>query len=344
MLEPKSKLDEPSVTTKDRPRRAEEGMSLFLQNRYLIIAFASLLCFVVAQLITFYIAGYIAGLKIVAGMLNEVAFALVIALGISFGIETSSRRELQFTIRSELENHEHRLADINCQLTETVDKIGRDVFLAVFKRHLPGEILDEVELGIMRSDFARTDHSAVYHLETVDLSKSDPNAPRPKAMLVEVTTTYRVKNIADGSRSYDIKILVTKDVSADLVKYTRIEEVRVDDDPPLDRAKAKIEDTETYQRFTYTVDAVPPGNAIQVRSKISYIKSLDDCEIWTSAVASDGMQLTIDLPSDVKEWNAYSIHRLPLQIVTKEPTFGVLQLNHAILPHQGMAVWWRCSH
>jgi hypothetical protein len=55
------------------------------------------------------------------------------------------------------------------------------------------------------------------------------------------------------------------------------------------------------------------------------------------------MKLAIHFPSEVKQWDIFSIHRCPLKTLTKHATFGCFEIEHAVLPHQGMAIWWRCS-
>jgi hypothetical protein len=313
-------------------------MSLFLQNRYLIISVVALVCFAVGQ----WVEHQFAQLALVSHLLFEVAYALVIALAISVGIEAASRRELESTVRSELEQHAATLLDINAQLTKTVEAVGHDVYHAIFKRRIPEAILDEIELGILRSDFARTDHNAVYHLNIISASQLHSKVLCPHVMSIKAWTTYKVKNIAHATRDYPIRIFLDKTGSQELSKYIEVRQVKVNGEI-IPASLADVEETEKHKRYLFQVKAVPPGNEIEVESNIEYIKYVDDYELWTSAIASDGMKLAIHFPSEVKQWDVFSIHRCPLKTLTKHATFGSFEIEHAVLPHQGMAIWWRCS-
>jgi hypothetical protein len=308
-------------------------MNLFLQNRYLVITVVALLCFLGAVLIP---------MQIVSHLLSEVAYALIIAVAISVGIEAASRRELESTVKAQLDKHAANLEGINSQLVKTVDQIGRDVYLAVFKRRIPDAILDEIELGILTTNFARTDHRAVLRLEVVSARQLNPKIPSARVVSVNDRSTYKVKNISHGPRTFEIRCLLNKAGSEELAKHTAVKKVNVSGNP-FSIDDVEIEDTEKFQRYTYKVRDVPAGNTIEVETEFNYIRNLDDFEIWRSAIASDGMTLTIHLPREVKEWDVYSIHRVPVKTDTKSARFGVFELQHAVLPHQGMAIWWRCS-
>jgi hypothetical protein len=273
-----------------------------------------------------------------ASLLRDLAVAFIIAIAVGIAIEATARDELQQRMEDGIEAF-RRVAD------SKLDEIARDVFSGVLVRRYPeplGQaISSEIEALVLRSDFIRLDHSSVFRMKVIEIQTNDSSPAKKRVVEVAATITYEVLNIAHRARDYEISVLLEDPSVGPIVKKPMtIKEIKVDNVPlQID----VLEDTEGVLRFRHCLKDIASGQKRKVSISFTMIKGLDDYEIWTSIVPSDGMRLIVYFPRELNARGAFEIHREALDAQWNGMESADLRLRGPVLPEQGMVLWWRCS-
>jgi len=89
------------------------------------------------------------------------------------------------------------------------------------------------------------------------------------------------------------------------------------------------------------------GRAAPVDMNYKLIKEISDNEVWTSLYASTSIEVVVDMRLEKHEWNVDTLHSGKL-IALDAPQRGpyrarriVFRSEQAILPYQGVLLWWR---
>ncbi|MBK4721905.1 hypothetical protein JJL56_23915 [Azospirillum sp. YIM DDC1] len=307
------------------------------RNKYAIVTILSLTFLLIATYIEYVSHAdqmsslFLLSSKTWTSLFKELSFALLIALVISIGIEESSRKEL------------------NDAVSDHVKDIQRNVFNSTFGRNIPREILAEVEDLVLKADFVRSRHRAIYTLSIKNVRDWDACLPDRKVIVAEATTSYVVRNVSGVPKDFTVKIELEKPPFDDLKKYTSITSVKINDveltNDEITDGDANAEDTDNFKKFEYTITSIRPGQEVEVVSKFKEIKMMSDVEIWRSLLPSDGMTLTLSLPKEATHWGAHALHReeARLRSSSLESRVHEWSVESGVLPHQGIVFWWRCN-
>lgn len=307
------------------------------RNKYAIVAIISLSFLLAATYIEYisYASAapdmFLTSPKTWVSLFKELAFAFLIALIISIGIEESSRREL------------------NEAVSDHVKEIQRNVFNSTFGRNLPKAILSEVEDLVLKADFVRSRHRAIYTLSIKNIREWDENLPDEKFVVAEATTSYVVRNVSGVPKNFHVRLELEKPPFDYLEGYASIDSVKVRGveltRQEIDSGDDAVEDTRNFKKFEHVIPAIDPGAEVEVVSKYKEIKMLNDVEIWRSLLPSDGMTLTVSLPKEATDWGAHALHReeARLRSSSLESRVHEWSVESGVLPHQGIVFWWRCG-
>jgi hypothetical protein len=128
-----------------------------------------------------------------------------------------------------------------------------------------------------------------------------------------------------------------------LVRFVRLREMMIDE-TRIDGDDVESSETDDFRSFVRTIRDIPPGGRVRVSASWTYIKSVDDSEVWRSRWPSDGMTLCVQFPPEAKVTGAHALHRQ--ELTKRGPGAGHYYewtITDAVLPHQGMVFYWRCS-
>ena len=308
-----------------------------LRNRYLIVGLASVSLLLLADLIkqAYHDATgsgdllmYLLRNETWTNFLKELGVAGAVALIASFSIEYANRKEFGEAV-------ETRIAEIQ-----------KNVFNSTFGRSIPDGIVDEIS-EILNHDFVRESHRAMYRMAIVDVAEICPGAASAKLMRVEVTTTYRIKNISRVPATLNVVTHVDKPPYARLHEHTRIVSVKIDDQEltsiEMDAADKRLKDTDDFKRFEHEISDVEPGQQVTVATQAVTFKNLDDVEIFRSLKPSDGLVVGAHFPKEVRHFSADALHRLGVVTNSKTDDYAEWMIKSPTLPQQGIVFWWRCS-
>lgn len=307
------------------------------RNKYALVTIISLIFLLAATYIEYMsytpVANdmFLTSPKTWVGIFKELAFALLIALIISIGIEESSRREL------------------NEAVSEHVKEIQSNVFNSTFGRNIPRAILSEVEDLVLKADFVRSRHRAIYTLSIKNIRDWDEKLPNEKFVIAEATTSHVVRNVSGVPKDFKVRLELEKPPFEYLENYTFIDSVKVGGieltRQEIDSGDDAVEDTRNFKKFEHIIAAIAPGADVEVVSKYREVKMLNDVEIWRSLLPSDGMTLTVSLPKEATNWGAHALHReeARLRSSSLESRVHEWSVESGVLPHQGIVFWWRCG-
>jgi len=317
-----------------------ESVHLYIKrNKYSFVAILSLIFMLIATYIEYLsheagdgqFVAFLISSKTWIGVFKEFSFALIIALIISWGIEESSRHELNETI------------------SKRMSEIQENVFASTFGRAINRAIISEVENLVLKADFVRSKHRAIYNLHIKNARDLDSNLREFDVVIADVTTSYFVKNVSGVARDFPVKIELEKPPFDELKDFVFIESVTIDGKElaKTDVAKGDEDapDSDNFKKFEHTIKGIPPGAEVEVVNKFRGIKLLNDVEIWRSLLPSDGMTLIVNFPKEASKSGAHALHREELRLRTFNQASGMYEwaIDNAVLPHQGIVFWWRCG-
>lgn len=75
-------------------------------------------------------------------------------------------------------------------------------------------------------------------------------------------------------------------------------------------------------------------------TEATLIKQKLDQEIWASRIPSDGIKLTVSIPSKDLVVYANALHSEPLLPIINNDATKSWELNHGIFPFQSVVFWW----
>ncbi len=277
-------------------------------------------------------AGILVNPETYIALCKEIGFALIIGFVVAIGIEASARREFNATV------------------DEQINAIKQEVFRATFRRSIPPGVILEVEELVLKADFVRHAHRLVYHLSVHDASDLDPkdrSLPNMRVVVFDVDMSYEVENVSLIEREYVASVDIEKSPFQPLKRFTALQSMRIDD-RKLEGSEfaalvAGAIDTDDSMRYEKRVK-IPAKDKLKVRGRWRTIKYIDDSEIWSSVLPSDGMTLCVQFPQEAKEMSARPLHREPLETTGMGAgKYCEWAIRKAVLPHQGIVFWWRCS-
>lgn len=266
-----------------------------------------------------------------SAFIREISFALGIAFAVIATVEFESREEF------------------NKAIQEKITDIQKNVFHSTFERHIPRKVINEVNELIFSTHFVRLRHEAVYNLHILDVSALlGPEAlevpQMDKLVQVEVISRYTIKNVGFDQRPFTIRLTVEKPPIKKLQQFTKVQLMELQlNDTDIRIPDGEINDTPRAKTVTWVTDPLPPGAELKVRTSATLVKFLTDYEIWRSVYPTRELRVRVNYPAEATAFGADQLHRLPLKKTRLGPNTREYEIDGAILPHQGMVLWWCCE-
>jgi hypothetical protein len=259
-----------------------------------------------------------------AELLREIAFALGIAFAVIATVELESRAEFNDAIRA------------------GIREIQRNVFSATFERHIPRQIIDEVNRLVFGADFVRHDHTAHYIMTVVD--SEDESGKPSKAVSLVMNSEYIIENVGLVATPFIIRLALEKQPFENMNKAISVELNGLElDGETIPQPSPNVTETERRKTFQWTTQPIQPGQKLTVRTNSTVLKSLTDYDIWRSAYPTSTLRLIVTFPVEAALYGADQLHRLPLKSWPVGPRTRQYETQGAVLPHQGVVVWWSCD-
>lgn len=280
---------------------------------YLVVGLVSLVLLLTSPL-------FAAEWPVFTHFLQEVGFAGIISLIVIFTIERFSR--------SRHERAAHAL----------VEKMNNDLFHAIYKRYIPEEVFVEVEKCLMQSGVFRRGHDVNYTIQNIDEDDVDVDCNMHVKCLAQ--SRYILHNITKREVSHPVILMLERPVDPKWDNHCKIKSVKINGVKLSDK---EIEDStkKTEAQFVFCRDVIiPPSGTLEVVTSASLLKQKADSEIWASRLPSDGMKLTVSMPSkDIKVF-AKALHSEKLVSILDNNVTKSWELKHGMFPFQSIVFWW----
>ncbi len=236
----------------------------YLYLKYLIISCAALLFFLLASWLDFTYFDknnhgiWIQEPKTYVSLFHEIAFALVIALIISIGIEAFARAEHNKLVKRQMDN------------------LKRDVLRESLGVVVSRNMFDEVKDLVLLSPFERYSHRSEYHFRIIKIDEED-------FMKCNVTTSYKMVNKTNVSQLFPISCYIEKPARKKLENHVKIDSIFIDgtrqSKDTLKDGNDNDKDTVTFKCFKHECP-IPANDCLDVTISYTMIKELNDTEVW----------------------------------------------------------------
>jgi hypothetical protein len=263
---------------------------------------------------------------VVSPFLKEIGFAGIISLIVIFTVERYSR------------NRHAKAAD------DLVDRINKNLFHAIYNRYIPEEVFVEVEKCLMHNSIFRRGHEINYTIQNLEADVEDENGKKTvdcsRHVQCLAQSRYTLKNVTGGQITHHVQLVLERPIDPKWNDFCEIKEIKISG-----RALSKEEidqysqKTEAQLIFDYEI-SIPPNGQIEVTSESTLLKLKTDSEIWSSRLPSDGIKLTVSMPSKDISVNASAIHSEKLVKILDNPVTKSWELKHGMFPHQSVVFWW----
>jgi len=268
---------------------------------------------------------------------HEIGFAFIVAAVIWFAFEFFKQNETE-----EL-------------WVKRVEKVSKNVFLGVFGKSLPKDLINEATQLIIDTSFIRLNATLTYTLTDKKISCAI-GGPRAYVQL-DSTAQSRMKNISEKPADYEVKMALPNPLLDELKQICGVSETII----MVDGVKQQIsreEINEAEKKFRDELcnnnkhDAlyalrkvrVEPQREVEIIFHYTIIKEEEDSEIFHAGYPMDGVRINIfDTAPSKRIVRARSIHRCVLQNHTNDSAHGTYSfvLNRYIVPTQGFCIYWK---
>jgi hypothetical protein len=224
-----------------------------------------------------------------------------------------------------------------------IDRIKRNLFDAIFKRHIPAEVFEEVERCLLTNNIVRRNYSVNYSIRSIPdeevnkgaISKADADSH----LFCTVSCRYELHNITDGITKAPIELHLELPIDEALRKFVEIEELRIDNSITQINKKP---DTASHRGSMNEV-TISANGSVKVSIRGKTVKRKTDMEVWASRLPSDGMKLQVVAPPTIRV-NAVANHSssLTYEVLDNGQTH-VWELERGIFPFQSIIFWWNAK-
>lgn len=260
-------------------------------------------------------------LHLIAEICKEIAMAFLVAVVLAFTIEGIAKRR-----------HESQ-ADSEREL------LSRGIFQAIYKRHIPDVVFEEVERCVLNSKVIRENYQVTYTIAKMD----NPPQGIPcnnNYVNVSLHSNYTLRNLTSAPIQQDIILNVELPMEKQLIDLVEVVQVVIDGNRMSDSdLKKHVRNTETHLHFSTQRD-IAASATIRVSVKAKLIKYGTDQELWSSRIPSDGLELTVNTPGYDYEVCANANHSQKLTLSVDDSNVKRWRLDHGIFPHQSISFWW----
>lgn len=254
--------------------------------------------------------------KLLGIFIVEIGVAFIIALIVIFTIEKYQR--------------EHQDAFIE----QYIQKISKQLFNAAYNKMVPDVVLNEFIQCLAFSDVIRKEHEITYIIE--------PCEGHPNNVICTAISIYKLENITTGDiKAQPITMFLEKPLDPELNQHCKVQSISIGNKTYSAQEIAE-NTTENEQNFSFVVNVlIPRGECVRVNAKASLVKQIEDAENWELKHPSDGIRVAVQANSKLNlKLHARARHSRPLGVRLNEENQKSWELNHGILPHQSISIWW----
>lgn len=258
---------------------------------------------------------------LLAEICKELAMALLVAVVLAFTIEGIAERRHESQVESERE------------------LLSRGIFQAIYKRHIPDVVFEEVERCVLNSKVIREQYQVTYTIAKMDNPPQGIPCNNNYAN-VSLHSNYTLRNLTTAPVQQDIILNVELPMEKQLIDLVEVVQVVIDGDHiSKSDLRKNVKNTGSHLQFS-TQREIPASSTIKVSVKAKLIKYGTDQEVWSSRIPSDGLELTVNTPGCDYEVCANANHSQKLSLSIDESNMKRWRLDHGIFPYQSVSFWW----
>lgn len=256
-----------------------------------------------------------------AEILKELAMALLVAVVLAFTIEGIAKRRHESQVDLERET------------------LSRGIFEAIYKRHIPDVVFEEVERCVLNSKVIRERYQVTYTIAKMDNPPQGIPCNNNYAN-VSLHSSYTLRNLTSAPIQQDIVLNVELPMEKKLIELVDVVSVVIDGDHiSKTDLKKNLKNTGSHLQFS-TQREIPAASSIKVSVKAKLIKYGTDQEVWSSRIPSDGLELIVNTPGGDYEVCANANHSQKLSLSIDDSNMKRWRLDHGIFPYQSVSFWW----
>jgi hypothetical protein len=262
------------------------------------------------------------------GLCKEIGFALLIAWGVSAGIERRARE------RDE-ENAE-----------QTRGRIARDVVHAVYGLNHDANYVRTVIETNLHSKIVREFYDCEYTIEPLSPAEEKAlGAPPGRLLRFTQVSKYSFLNVSGADVAFDVKYSLPARFGQKLRDFAGVQAISFDgkwqERPEVDKHQTSQPD-DSYKSYCWP-RVVPGHQKLEVVVRAVSIKELSDNEIWGSYHATyKGMDLVVHVKAPGVRYGLRALTATEVKKVydTKEGD-ARWEIVGPILPNDSVTFWWR---
>jgi hypothetical protein len=270
-------------------------------------------------------------------LVQEVGFALIVAFVIWAAWEVFKQAETED------------------QWNARIERVARSVFFGVLKRNFPEALIQEATELLLEKDFIRIGANHLFTLRDDKFSKDDGS--HADAVIVEALVRYKVRNVANESREYPLKVGLPNPLHKHLKNRCRVRQVQLrmpggelknlelkDAEKEFRKELDKSENSDDTIFFDLKSVRISPGQEIEIIWNYAIPKEEEDTEVVLFTQATEAVVISVvDLGGAKRTVRAKAIHRCPLENVGSSAPKGTYsyRLDRFFLPRQGFQIWWK---
>lgn len=269
-------------------------------------------------------------------LLKDVGFALLVAVFVWGFFEVAYRQKQ------------------DVRLDERIERITKNVFFGVFRRDLPGALIDEASMLVLEAKIVREKFSVHYTLSDGNYQGAD-GSQHPFVRLRAVSS-FVLRNVTRETVNVPIGVRIPNPIDPGLRAESNVISIKVTDRPSANERELDLTHALEKMRREMSDDrallcrCIPEilelrrGQRVRVAMEYVMAKETEDTEVLQSRYPSDGLKLiVIDTAPSKRIVRARSIHRENLidDSSPDEPGTNIYTLDNHLLPFQGAIVWWK---
>jgi hypothetical protein len=265
---------------------------------------------------------------------HEVGFALIVAVVIWVTFEVFSQSAAERRWHSRMED------------------IAQSVFMGVFRRRLPEELIMEVSELIFDNVFIRDRIDIIFTI--TDHEYRDRQGEAQRFVCLNALSTIIQRNVNLKHSPLKVTLGLPNPLIDEMKPFCKVNSCSVKINGKkvalqLDKAEKGFRlELANDQKFSAMYDAgevrVPPNAKVEISWDYTMAKEEEDTEVFQTMMPLRELNLTvIDTDPQCRIVRARSIHRTELQSRTSLAVQGThsYSIDNYLLPHQGFSIWWK---
>lgn len=259
---------------------------------------------------------------------KEVGFALLIAWGVSAGIEKQARAR-------DLENAE-----------KTRGRIAQDVVHALYGLQHNNNYVRKVIERTLQPHVVRDRFECDYTLCPLSADEIASLGVDPTRFVkLTLLSRYTFMNVSTQAIEFDVRYALAARFGKALRDFATIKQVKIDGARLSEAeilAAQQTTEADAYKGYKWT-RSIPGGGRLSVMIEAVSIKELSDNEIWGNYHATyRGMQLTVHVRVPGLKYGIRDLTSTKAtQIYESETGDACWTIDGPILPNESVTLWWR---